>query len=66
MPKYKCCGCGEIHNDNDYSSENGDVLIPDLKKETCKHHFIEVKGNVWWFIYAFIYCNKCGEFKMII
>lgn len=27
MPRYKCVGCGEIHNDNDYSKEDGDILV---------------------------------------
>ncbi len=27
MPKYKCIGCGEIHNDNDYSEKDGDIII---------------------------------------
>jgi hypothetical protein len=27
MPKYKCVGCGNIHNDNDYSKKDGDILV---------------------------------------
>ncbi len=27
MPKYKCIGCGKIHDDNNYSKEDGDILI---------------------------------------
>ena len=33
MPKYKCIGCGEIHNDNDYSKEDGDILIGKREEE---------------------------------
>lgn len=29
MPKYKCIGCGQVHNDNDYSKEDGDIIITD-------------------------------------
>lgn len=27
MPKYKCVGCGQIHDDNDYSEKDGDKLF---------------------------------------
>jgi hypothetical protein len=30
MNKYKCSGCGKVHNDNDYSKEDGDVLIKEF------------------------------------
>jgi len=45
MSKYKCIGCSQIHNDNDYSKEDGDILIEEdyinwqnmrLKKEGNK------------------------------
>ena len=36
MPKYKCIGCGEIHNDNDYSKEDGDILIGKREAELKK------------------------------
>lgn len=36
MPKYKCIGCGEIHNDNDYSKEDGDILIGKREEELKK------------------------------
>ncbi len=30
MVKYKCIGCGEIHNDDDYSKDDGDILIEEF------------------------------------
>jgi len=28
-PLYFCIGCRQVHNDNDYCKEDGDLLIPD-------------------------------------
>ena len=41
MPRYKCIGCGEIHNDNDYSKEDGDILL----ENKCKTE--SMKEGLW-------------------
>ena len=40
MVKYKCIGCGEIHDDDDYCKEDGDILI----RETLSEHQ-QLHGN---------------------
>ena len=44
MPKYKCVGCNQIHNDNDYSEEDGDILID---KECCKKRITDEDGIIY-------------------
>jgi hypothetical protein len=44
MPKYKCIGCGQIHNDNDYSKEDGDILI---EGECHKKRITDEQGIVY-------------------
>ncbi len=33
MPRYKCVGCGQIHDDDDYSKEDGDILIEEIMRK---------------------------------
>lgn len=46
MPKYRCVGCGKIHFDNDYSKEDGDILLNDDKTE-IRRRFL------YWFLGRF-------------
>jgi len=41
MNKYKCIGCREVHNDNDYCEEDGDILITEESK--IEH----MQGGLW-------------------
>ncbi len=41
MPRYKCIGCGQVHDDNDYSASDGDILLEPECKPECN------KGGLW-------------------
>ncbi len=50
MPKYNCIGCGQVHDDNDYSKEDGDILIDDITLSD-KRIKVEIPGVGWVWVF---------------